>query len=81
MRFWNKGKLSHRYVVPYNILMWNGNIVDELDLPISLSLIHPFFHLYMLKNCVGNPYLIVLIEHVGVMDSIFVGTLGGYTTK
>ncbi|WMV41148.1 hypothetical protein MTR67_034533 [Solanum verrucosum] len=41
MRFGKKGKLSPRYVVPYQILKRVGKVVYELDLPNELASVHP----------------------------------------
>ena len=40
-RFGNKGKLSPRYVGPYEILQRVGKVAYELKLPSELALVHP----------------------------------------
>uniref|UniRef100_A0A0V0GSD7 Putative ovule protein n=1 Tax=Solanum chacoense TaxID=4108 RepID=A0A0V0GSD7_SOLCH len=55
MRFGKKGKLSPRYVVPYQTLKCIGKVAYELDLPNELALVHPVFHVSMLKKCIGDP--------------------------
>ena len=59
MRFWKKGKLSPRYISPYQIVRRIGNLAYELDLPSELEAIHPVFHISMLKKCSGDPSLVV----------------------
>lgn len=43
MRFDKKGKLSPRYVGPYQIWRRSGKVVYELDLPNELGSVHPIF--------------------------------------
>ena len=60
MLFCKKRKLSPRYVGPYVIVKWVGRDSYELNLPSKL--VHPVFHLFMLKKCFGNP---IPIEGLG----------------
>ncbi|WMV57889.1 hypothetical protein MTR67_051274 [Solanum verrucosum] len=53
MRFGKKGKLSSRYVGPYIILKRVDNVAYELELPVELAVVHPVFHICLLKKCVG----------------------------
>ncbi|WMV55075.1 hypothetical protein MTR67_048460 [Solanum verrucosum] len=39
-----------------------ANIAYELDLPIEFALVHPVFHVSMLKKCIGVPVSIILLE-------------------
>ena len=50
MRFGKKGKLSSRYIGPYEILLRVGNVDYELKLPNYLSSVHPLFHVVMVKS-------------------------------
>ncbi|KAK4713515.1 hypothetical protein R3W88_019422 [Solanum pinnatisectum] len=70
MRFGKKGKLSPRYVGPYQILKDIGKGAYELDLPNELALVHPIFHVSMLKKCIGDPVSIIPIEGLGVDESL-----------
>ena len=58
MRFGKKGKLSHRYIGPYEILQRIGNADYELKLPNDLASMHPVFHVLMLKcvQVIQHPY-------------------------
>ena len=49
MRFGNKGKLSHHYVGPYDILKRVGSVAYEFKLLNELVMIHLVFHVYVLK--------------------------------
>ena len=44
MRFDKKGKLTPRYIGPYEILQRVGNVAYELKLPEDLASVHAVFH-------------------------------------
>ena len=54
IRFLKKGKLSPRYVGPYEILQWFYKVAYKLKLPSELAVVHPVFHVSMLKKCIGD---------------------------
>ncbi|WMV24300.1 hypothetical protein MTR67_017685 [Solanum verrucosum] len=62
MRFGKKGKLSSRYVGPYQILRRVGKVAYGLGFPNELASVHLVFHVSMLKKCVGDPTSIVPLE-------------------
>ncbi|WMV54835.1 hypothetical protein MTR67_048220 [Solanum verrucosum] len=70
MRFFKKGKLSPRCVVPYRISKRIGNAAYELELPQDLASIHPVFHILNLKRCMGDPSLIIPTENIGIKDNL-----------
>ena len=72
VRFDKKGKLSPRYVGPYEILQRIGKVAYELKLPSELALVHPVFHVSMLKKCISDPKSILHIEVLGVKDNLSV---------
>ena len=43
-----------------------GEVAYELALPAYLASVHPFFHVSMLKMCLGDPTLILPIEGLKV---------------
>ncbi|XP_070003191.1 uncharacterized protein [Nicotiana sylvestris] len=55
MRFGKKGKLSPRFIGPFEILKQIGNVAYELALPPSLAGVHPVFHVSMLQRYHGDP--------------------------
>ncbi|XP_070010114.1 uncharacterized protein [Nicotiana sylvestris] len=55
MRFKKKGKLSPRYIGPFEVLERIGEVAYKLALPPSLSGIHLVFHVSMPQNCYGDP--------------------------
>ena len=50
MRFGKRGKLSLRYVGPFEVLKRVGEVAYELALPPGLSGVHRVFHVSMLKR-------------------------------
>ncbi|CAN4101420.1 unnamed protein product [Withania somnifera] len=49
MRFSRRGKLGPGYIGPYEILERVGDIAYRLALPPMLSVVHPIFHVSMLR--------------------------------
>ncbi|WMV50872.1 hypothetical protein MTR67_044257 [Solanum verrucosum] len=70
MRFGKKGKLSPRYIGPYRISKRIGNVAYELELRQELVVVHPVFHISMLKKCMDDPLLIIPTENIGIKDSL-----------
>ena len=70
MQFRKRGKLSPRYIGPYQILRKIGAVTYELELPVSLGSVHPLFHVSMLKKCIGDHSLVCPVEGVKVIDSL-----------
>ena len=50
MRFGKKGKLSPRFIGPFEILSRVGEVDYKLALSTSLSSVHPVFHVSMLRK-------------------------------
>ncbi|XP_070025905.1 uncharacterized protein [Nicotiana sylvestris] len=71
MRFGKKGKLSPRYVRPYKIIRRIGRVAYELDLPSELGVVHPVFHVSMLRKCIGDPSRIMPIEDIHVAEDLY----------
>ena len=70
MRFGRKGKLSLRYIRPYRISKRVGNVAYIFELPQELEAVHPVFHISLLKECLGDPSLIVPTENFGIKDNL-----------
>ena len=70
MRFGMKGKLSPRYVGPYEVVEWVSSMAYRLAFPPGMSSIHPVFHVSMLRKLVGDPSAIVPLEDVGVEENL-----------
>ena len=50
IRFGKRGKLSPRYIGPFEILRQQGAVAYELALPPKLFGVHPVFHVLMLRK-------------------------------
>ncbi|CAL2247688.1 unnamed protein product [Prunus armeniaca] len=55
MRFGKRGKLSPRYIGPYEITERIGPVAYRLALPPELSLVHDVFHVSMLRKYMPDP--------------------------
>ncbi|KAL0391218.1 UNVERIFIED_CONTAM: hypothetical protein Scaly_0478900 [Sesamum calycinum] len=55
LRFGKHGKLSPRYIGPYEILEQVGPLAYRLALPAELSQIHDVFHVSMLRRYQSDP--------------------------
>ena len=51
VRFSKRGKLSSRYIGPFEILEMVGAVAYRLALPPSLLGVHEVFHVSMLRKC------------------------------
>ena len=70
MRFGKKGKLSPRYIGPYQVIRRIGKVAYELDLPADLGAVHPVFHVSMLRKCIGDPYRIFPVDDIQVTEEL-----------
>ena len=50
LRFGKKGKLSPRFIGPYEILERVGHVAYQLALPLELAKLHNVFHVSMLRR-------------------------------
>ncbi|XP_070013711.1 uncharacterized protein [Nicotiana sylvestris] len=58
MRFGKKGKLSLRFISPFDILRCVGEVAYELALPPYLEGAHPVFHVLMLRKFHGPSHVL-----------------------
>ncbi|KAL5540705.1 hypothetical protein UlMin_045820 [Ulmus minor] len=70
MRFGKKGKLSLRFIGPYEILERIGKTAYQLALPLSLSAVHNVFHVSMLKKYVHDPSHVLQQEPVEIDEKL-----------
>jgi hypothetical protein len=66
-RFGIKGKLTPRYVRPYQILENFGSLIYRVELPSSLVGMHHIFHLSQLKKCL-KPQTDVVVEGIILLE-------------
>ncbi|GJX09013.1 hypothetical protein Tco_0198872 [Tanacetum coccineum] len=66
VRFGKKGKLTPRFVGPFEIIKKVGPVAYRLDLPKELNGVHDTFHVSNLKNCLANPTLQVPLDEIRV---------------
>ena len=55
VRFRKKGKLSSRYIRPYQVIKRVGDVAYRLELPSELARVHKVFHVSMLRHYVLDP--------------------------
>ncbi|KAL5540952.1 hypothetical protein UlMin_044244 [Ulmus minor] len=70
MWFGKKGKLSPRYIEPFEILERIGKIAYRLALPPELSSIHNIFHVSMLRKYVSDPSHVLENEPIKVHEDL-----------
>ena len=70
MRFGRKGKLSPRYIGPYEITRRVGEVAYELRLPAELSMVHPVFHISMLRLYKPDPLHVLNYDEVEIDESL-----------
>ncbi|KAM6570095.1 hypothetical protein CsatB_018080 [Cannabis sativa] len=61
-RFGKKGKLSPRFIGPFEILEKVGQVAYRLALPPALSAVHNVFHVSMLRKYVSDPMHVLNYE-------------------
>ena len=70
MRFGKKGKLSPRYIGPFEIIERVGSVAYKLNLPEELSAIHNVFHICNLKKCFADESLVIPHTDIHIDESL-----------
>ncbi|RVW81510.1 Transposon Ty3-G Gag-Pol polyprotein [Vitis vinifera] len=70
MRFGRKGKLSPRFVGPFEILERVGTLAYKVALPPSLSKVHNVFHVSTLRKYVFDPSHVVELEPIQISEDL-----------
>ena len=70
LRFGKRGKLSPRYIGPYEIIARVGPVAYKLKLPPELSRIHDTFHVSMLRKYISNPSHVLREQPVHLKENL-----------
>ncbi|XP_019184387.1 PREDICTED: uncharacterized protein LOC109179337 [Ipomoea nil] len=70
MRFGKKGKLSPRFIGPYEILERIGSLAYRLALPLELDRVHNVFHVSQLKRYVHDPAHVLPLEVLPIEEDL-----------
>ena len=70
VRFGKKGKLSSRYIGPYEILERIRELAYRLELPPELSQLHDVFHICMLRKYVPRSSHVIRHEEIEIQKDL-----------
>jgi hypothetical protein len=70
MRFRKNGKLSPRFVEPFEITQRAGRLAYRIALPSDLDGTHDVFHVLMLRKYIVNPDVIVDYELLEIYEGL-----------
>ena len=68
LRFGQKGKLSPRFIRPYEILEPIGPVAYRLALPSELAKLHDVFHVSMLRRCRSDKSHILPVQEIQLQE-------------
>ncbi|KAL0411196.1 UNVERIFIED_CONTAM: Transposon Tf2-11 polyprotein, partial [Sesamum latifolium] len=70
LRFGRQGKLSPRYIGPYEIIERIGPLAYRLALPMELSQIHDVFHVSMLRRYRSDPSHVIREPEIEISEEL-----------
>ncbi|XP_074288905.1 uncharacterized protein LOC141614049 [Silene latifolia] len=70
MRFGKRGKLSQKYIWPYEILDRVGEVAYRLALPPALARVHNIFHVSQLRKYVSEPTHVLAAETIKMDENL-----------
>ena len=69
-RFGLRGKLSPRFIGPFEIVERIGSVAYRLRLPESLAQVHDVFHVSTLRKCLADPSQLATVEATPVQEDL-----------
>ena len=70
LRFGRRGKLSLKFIGPYEIVSKVGPVAYRLKLPPELSRIHDTFHVSMLRKYISDPSHVLREQPVQLKENL-----------
>ena len=70
IRFGKKGKLSPKFVGPFEILKRIGKVAYELAFPPTLAGVHNVFHVSMLRKYILDPSHVLNYKPLKIKDNL-----------
>ena len=70
VRFGKRGKLSPRYIGPFEIVEMIGPVAYRLDLPEELSRVHNVFHIFMLRKYIPDSSHVLETPEIELRDDL-----------
>nr|GEU36636.1 reverse transcriptase domain-containing protein [Tanacetum cinerariifolium] len=70
IRFAKHGKLSPRFIGPFNVIERIGPVAYKLEFPDKLCGIHNTFHVSNLKKCFVNDDVVIQLDEVQLDDKL-----------
>jgi hypothetical protein len=70
MQFGKKGKLSPRFVGPFEITQRVGRLAYRIALPLDLVRMHDVIHVSMLRKYISKPNVIVEYEPLEIQEGL-----------
>nr|GEW23735.1 hypothetical protein [Tanacetum cinerariifolium] len=70
VRFGKRGKLNPKYIRPFKVLAKVGTVFYRLKLPEQLSRVHSTFHVSIMKKCLSDEPLAILLDEVHIDDKL-----------
>ena len=69
-RFGKKGKLSPRYIGPYEVVERVGPVAYRLELPMEMAQIHNVFHVSMLRRYRSDPSHVISRQTIEIANNL-----------
>ncbi|XP_073004932.1 uncharacterized protein [Typha latifolia] len=70
IRFGKKGKLSHRFIGPFEVLERIGEVAYQIALPSRLAKVHNVFHVSMLRKYVPSADHVIDFEPLEIRENL-----------